>query len=82
MDRKALKSDIKARSPQILRPTEPEGLLLRIPTLIEEYLRRALKTEEDDEAERYIMAARILFMAIRPLMDLRVSVTINRAKIS
>jgi len=82
MERKALKNETKARSPQVFRPTEPEGLLLKIPTLIENYLRRALKTEEDDEAERYIMAARILFMAIKPLMDLRVSVTINRAKIS
>ncbi len=39
---------------------------MRIPTLIEEYLRRALEAEGDDEAERYVMAARILFMAIKP----------------
>ena len=80
--KRALRGNAKAEHSQVRRPTEPEGLLLKIPTLIEKYLRRALKTEEDDEAERYIMAARILFMAIKPLMDLRVSVTINRAKIS
>jgi len=79
MSKRALKGNAKAEHSRVRWPTEPEGLLLRIPTLIEEYLRRALEAKGGDEAERYIMAARILFMAIKPLMNLRVSVTIRRA---
>ena len=80
MSKKALKDDVKARKSQAPWPTELEGLLWRIPTLIEEYLERALKVKEDGEAERYIMAARILFTAIKPLINLRVSVVINDVK--
>ena len=80
MKRKALKNETKARSPQVFRPTEPEGLLLRIPTLIEEYLKQALEAKGDDEAERYIMAARILFITIKPLMNLKVSVIIDNVE--
>ena len=74
MSKKALKDDVKARKSQAPSPTELEGLLFRIPILIEEYLRQALKAEGDDEAMRYIMAARVLFMIIKPLMNLEVSV--------
>ena len=74
MNKKALKDEVKARKSWAPWPTELEGLLFRIPILIEEYLRQALKAERDDEAMRYIMAARILFTIIRPLMDLEVSV--------
>ena len=75
--KRALRGNAKAEHSQVRRPTEPEGLLLKIPTLIEEYLKRALEAKGDDEAERYIMAARILFTAIKPLMDLKVRITIN-----
>jgi len=37
MSKRALKGNVKAEHSRVRWPTEPEGLLLRIPTLIEEY---------------------------------------------
>ena len=78
--KRALRGNAKAEHSQVRWPTELEDLLFRIPILIEEYLKQALKAEGDDEAMRYIMAARILFMAIKGLMDLKVRIVIDNVE--
>ena len=74
MERKALKNETKARSPQVFRPTEPEDLLWKVPTLIERYIRGTILSEDYQESIEYLIAARILIKLLSGLEEVKISV--------